>query len=74
MPTAIGYLELAARPKIGDTVTLPAGLKYVNEFYATNHVASSEREVKIVEICRDEIFWKIGDGESCYARYRRKAA
>ena len=73
MPSVVGFIELAERPKIGDSVTLPAGLKYVNEFYALNAV-SSGRTVAIVEIFRDEIYWRNSAGESCYARFRRKAA
>jgi hypothetical protein len=73
--TVLSHLELDKIPKPGDTIALPAGLKYMNEYYASRHVTRSPRTVRVRAVERDEVFWKEDGetpaGETCYARWRR---
>lgn len=75
MATTIRYkhLEVDRIPKAGDTIALPIGLHYENEFFGTSHVTLREHIVTIVGIDRDEVFWKIRETEKCFARWKRRA-
>jgi hypothetical protein len=67
-------LELPKTPRIGERIELPIGLRYTNEYYASAHVTKRVHQVVVVDVDRDEVYWRISNEEKCYARFRRKTA
>jgi hypothetical protein len=68
------YLDIDRLPHVGETIVLPAGLRYVNEFFGLSSVSRHEHEVTVTDVSRDEVFWPDAKGRTCSARWRRKAA
>jgi hypothetical protein len=71
---ASAYLELPRVPRPGDRITLPIGLRYTNEFYASSHVTKREHDVVVVDVDRGEVYWRITNNEKCYASFRLRSA
>ncbi|MGB8264935.1 MAG: hypothetical protein WCE44_01270 [Candidatus Velthaea sp.] len=49
-------------------------MRYTNEYYASAHVTKRVHQVVVVDVDRDEVYWRISNEEKCYARFRRKTA
>jgi hypothetical protein len=62
-------VTVARTPKPGDTVVLPAGLLYTNEYFAERRVTQSPLNVNVTNRCRDEFYWRDQRGHSCYTRF-----
>lgn len=62
-------VNVARTPRPGDTIVLPAGLLYTNEYFAERRVTSSPVNVSVINRCRDEFYWRDKRGHSCYTRF-----
>jgi hypothetical protein len=66
---AIRAVTVSAPPKPGDEVTLPAGLLFMNEYFAERRVTKSPTGVRVTARTRDEFYWRDQSGHACYARF-----
>jgi hypothetical protein len=66
---AVRVVTVSASPKPGDEVTLPAGLLFMNEYFAERRVTKSPTCVRVTTRTRDEFYWRDQSGHACYARF-----
>jgi len=66
---ALRVITVPAAPKPGDTITLPAGLLYMNEFFAERRVTKAPTSVRVTTRERNEFYWRDQRGHACYTRF-----
>jgi hypothetical protein len=60
---------VTSTPRPGQTIELPAGLSYTNEFFGTRTTLTKPVAVRVIARERDEFYWKNPQGRTCYARF-----
>jgi hypothetical protein len=72
--TPIRSALLDRTPQPGLVVELPAGLLYMNEFYAQRALNESPREVRVIDRRGDEFFWRNSKSQTCSAYFRLRSS
>lgn len=66
----LALLEVAQPIRAGMLLELPAGLKFMNEYNARRSTLANAVHVRVLQIERDEIYWRSTSGNLCSAKYR----
>jgi hypothetical protein len=72
--TPIRSAVLDRTPQPGLVVELPAGLLYMNEFYAQRALNAAPREVRVTDRRGDEFFWVNGKSQTCSAYFKLRSS
>ena len=66
----LALLEVAQPLRAGMLLELPAGLKFTNEYNARRSTLANAVHVRVLQIDRDDIYWRSTSGNMCSAKYR----